>query len=799
MESQKTNFTRLGKLSDFEQIIKKLDFFQNLDQKEKEYVLTISLMALNKYKNDNQLIDYLRFSYYIILHYTVITWDFEPLFDFSINLWLYPIAYKILQSPYWDKLSLMDWVIDKILKNNFLSNTWYIQTLSQKNCSENLLESQEKENAYIAPTSYGKSEIIIDLLKENDWKIAIIVPTKSLLIQTYRNIREKNINKKIILHEWMYSDEDNFIAILTQERALRLIENHNISFDIIMIDEAHNILDDASRSILLTRLIKKNYKLNNNQKVYYFSPLINNVNNIKINNEIKDFQIKFDMKEPQLFQFYEDWIEKVYNRYLWEFFDTWIKSNSRIEYIKHEAWNKNFIFNISPKKIAWLAKELSDVLDVIDSETIEDLKNNLKAHVHEEFEILDMLDRGVIYLHGQMPDIIKEYLEMKFDEDKNLKFLVANMVILEWINLPIDRLFINSCYHQDAKKIVNLIGRVNRLKYIFQNDGEFDVKRLLPKITFLNENSKIENLRVWLFKDEVKNPILENYEQSNDSRKEERNRTIIENENFILREHSENIEKIKYDIINLDINWYYTSIDALSYHINELDKNPEMINFDNLLEEIYRVFFEKEVTNICNFEIRRLIEEKTRKYYSNYLKNIIKKSLNEKIKSHLAYFREKSNSTNDEEYLLYVWKTYWEVPWPNPTYWYNGDGTNVYIDLRWKSIKQLVSIAISKINLEENFISYDLTKFVEFLYKNNFITESTYNLFMYWTEDEKLIKLTKTWLSMSLIQKLDDANQINNLSFDNNGNLVWNKAFNNYINSLDDFDKFEITRYIFNS
>jgi hypothetical protein len=57
-----------------------------------------------------------------------------------------------------------------------------------------------------------------------------------------------------------------------------------------------------------------------------------------------------------------------------------------------------------------------------------------------------------------------------------------------------------------------------------------------------------------LFKDEVKNPILENYEQSNDSRKEERNRTIIENENFILREHSENIEKIKYDIINLDIN-----------------------------------------------------------------------------------------------------------------------------------------------------------------------------------------------------------------------------------------------------
>ncbi len=74
--------------------------------------------------------------------------------------------------------------------------------------------------------------------------------------------------------------------------------------------------------------------------------------------------------------------------------------------------------------------------------------------------------------------------------------------------------------------------------------------------------------------------------------------------------------------------------------------------------------------------------------------------------------------------------------------------------------------------MEENFISYDLTKFIEFLYKNNFIDNTTYNLFIYGTEDENLIKLTKTGLSMSLVQKLQDANQIQNLSFDNNGNLI---------------------------
>ena len=84
------------------------------------------------------------------------------------------------------------------------------------------------------------------------------------------------------------------------------------------------------------------------------------------------------------------------------------------------------------------------------------------------------------------------------------------------------------------------------------------------------------------------------------------------------------------------------------------------------------------------------------------------------------------------------------------------------------------------------------------MYKNNFIDNTTYNLFIYGTEDENLIKLTKTGLSMSLVQKLQDANQIQNLSFDNNGNLIWNELFYNYLNGLDDFEQFEINRYIFN-
>ncbi len=87
MENQKLNFTSLGKnLPGFESIIKKLDFCEKLTLEEREYILTISIIAFDKYKNNSKLLEYLRFSYYIILHYTVITLDYKPLLDFSINL-----------------------------------------------------------------------------------------------------------------------------------------------------------------------------------------------------------------------------------------------------------------------------------------------------------------------------------------------------------------------------------------------------------------------------------------------------------------------------------------------------------------------------------------------------------------------------------------------------------------------------------------------------------------------------------------------------------------------------------------
>jgi superfamily II DNA or RNA helicase len=95
-----------------------------------------------------------------------------------------------------------------------------------------------------------------------DKNICIIVPTKSLLAQTRKrlieNIRIRESQNKIVTHPDMLNDSSGkFIAVLTQERLLRLLQKHtDINFDILLIDEAHNLIENNNREILTIQNLK---------------------------------------------------------------------------------------------------------------------------------------------------------------------------------------------------------------------------------------------------------------------------------------------------------------------------------------------------------------------------------------------------------------------------------------------------------------------------------------------------------------------------------------------------------------
>ena len=125
-------------------------------------------------------------------------------------------------------------------------------------------------------------------------------------MQTYRAVRNAKFNVKILIHDEMYDGEETFIAVFTQERALRLLDKMvGVSFDTLYIDEAHRVLERDSRAILLLRLIKQNRIRNKDTKVIYLSPLITNTSNLKFEESQKIFEqkIKFNIKEPEYFEY----------------------------------------------------------------------------------------------------------------------------------------------------------------------------------------------------------------------------------------------------------------------------------------------------------------------------------------------------------------------------------------------------------------------------------------------------------------------------------------------------------------
>ena len=93
-------------------------------------------------------------------------------------------------------------------------NDEYIETYEQHRTRKNIISSKKKSIAFIAPTSSGKSSLIIQHIKSNERirKAVVLVPTKSLIAQSYMDLRKGIFDRKIISHEGMYNGETEFVC-----------------------------------------------------------------------------------------------------------------------------------------------------------------------------------------------------------------------------------------------------------------------------------------------------------------------------------------------------------------------------------------------------------------------------------------------------------------------------------------------------------------------------------------------------------------------------------------------------------
>ncbi|EPL4074712.1 DEAD/DEAH box helicase [Acinetobacter baumannii] len=813
------NLTSLKNVHEFNNIIEKMTLNQKISEEEVVYILACAIIFFKEYNNDKRKIQHLNFGYFILLKVALNNNYYEPLMDLSLNIGLYPIVRYIVENKLIDNLSIKDIILDANIEKFKKGNI--VETYKQKKYREELLNSRSSERSYIAPTSFGKSSFIVEMIKkEKDRKVAIIVPTKSLLLQTYKAMKYNFPKRKIIFHDEMYNNDGNFIAVLTQERLLRLLNKFkDLSFDNLIIDEAHNLLNKEQRSVLLIRAIRRNKFRYPEAKILYLSPLIENSENLKYdsNQNIFERKISFNFKEPDISEYKLNGNVYKYNRFLDEFYLS-EKNEDYLNYLLSKSKNKNFVFLVQPKKIENLAQLISErIEEVNDNRELFELSETISKNIHEDFYCVEYIKKGVIYLHGVLPDLIKEYLEHKFSKLSCIRYLVANRVILEGVNLPIDNLYILNTWGLNTKDLINLIGRVNRLNEIFNNKNG-SLRKLNPEIHFINNevfgqkngnmSNKIQWLRSGLFADEVKNPVLLNCIEStsqelNSSNNEyffDNSNLLIdrtkEKEDFLILNENDPEVRLRHVLYESGLDSEYEDFDlaysVLAYRIDKIQNNINWLNAD-IIDKIYLFFIKDLESKLTNKELSRLKNVKARKFYRMFIERLHTLHLKDHIKVMLKYFYSIREDIDDK--IFYVGRAYGEIEHPQEIYKTKKKySTKNYIDLSTKNHKELVNIALIKI--ESDFVSFSLNKFVNVLYELSLITQPEYNKFMYGNENRKFIEFVQLGLSSSLINFLIRENQIDNIFIDENGYLNYHNEFINFLHKQDDLVQFELSKFI---
>jgi superfamily II DNA or RNA helicase len=810
-----TSLTWLKKDLKFLKVIEKMMLGENLLDDESSYILACAILLIKSYEKDKRRTTHFELGYFIIVSYSTSCGDYSPLLDISTTFGFYPISKFIIDKGLDGNTSFSKYLLEQNLeKFNYNGIT---ETFEQQKYRNEILNNDLKESSYVAPTSFGKSSLFVEIIS---WikpkRVAIIVPTKSLLTQTYRNINKRFPEKKIIFHDEMYDGEEEFIAVFTQERALRLLKNPEVSFDMLIIDEAHNLFEKSFRSVLLTRVIRRNRKRNIEAKVYYFSPLITDSENLKFEEkqEIESYNINFNIKEPRLYEYREDGRSFIYSRFIDEFFEV-SKHRDHLDYILDNAKSNNFVYLVAPRKVEEFAKLLAENINENSQIELEKLSKIISKNVHEDFYAVDLVKKGIIYLHGKLPDLVKEYLEFKFRETTSLHFIVANKVILEGVNLPIDNLYILNTYGLGGKGLVNLIGRVNRLNEVFNIESQ-DLNKLLPSIHFINSEFSRKNssmstamrkLKSGVFKDEIRNPILlkfdfesiENTIANSTSVKtvqEAHDRKLHalklrKREDFLIFDSQQENNKIKAAFIEAGIDSAYSDselvIDEVSRRAN-IAKEEGGWNDLDVIEKVHTIFIDNLEHHILDLAFVRLKNPKARNFYRSFVRNTHVLNLKEHINETVRYFYTISDKASGKKF--YIGSSYGELTKDENSLHLS------YINLSTKSHKELVNLALVKIKMESDFVSYKLNEYVSFLKEINLIDENEYNLFIYGTSKKLNSDFTKLGLSGTLISKLERDGQLDNIQVNELGHVRVNKAFKGYLSRQDDLIQFEVNKYI---
>lgn len=455
---------------------------------------------------------------------------------------------------------------------------------------QGLLDQAATSIAVEMPTSGGKTllaefkmlQALNQFDSEKGW-VAYVAPTKALTSQITRRLR-KDFGEKIKVEqlsaaveidayedELLSSDERSFdILVATPEKMNLVIKNSTISrpLALIVMDEAHNI-EDKERGLrieLLLATVKTDCARAN---FLLLMPYVENAESLSrwLSNDLtsgKSISIGSTPWKPS------ERIVGIFERCKAEVRGDWhleyeslltmadtIAFNGRYRVSGNKHFGLTYSSVGKTDMTAAMAKELSQrgtclaigrttdqswsmarrllqemprLTDEFEGyENIELVKKYLADEMGSEFELIEMLDKGVGVHNAGLPDDVKALMEW-LAEEGCLKVLCATTTIAQGINFPVSSVVLQSIsmpskgYSKDMtpREFWNLVGRAGRIgqnslglvglacedtdkekltRFVSEKTGAL-VSRLVELINEIEESGELYDLERHIYKEE---------------------------------------------------------------------------------------------------------------------------------------------------------------------------------------------------------------------------------------------------------------------------------------------------------
>ncbi len=382
---------------------------------------------------------------------------------------------------------LLSYILSGIGKRN---NELYGEYLTPVQASIRAAIEQEKYVSISAPTSAGKSYSIRDYISKIEGDVVIIVPSRALIAEYIKSLREKfSSSKNVMISSFadiVFTNRKKLkrVFVLTPERARDIFPlKDKLNITLFFFDEAQ-VSEEKERGITfdaIVRRVKSNFE---NAKLVFAHPFV-------ANPEAQVIKHSLDAKQSYSHSYPHNTVGKAFvyghtngNDY---YFSPYVEKGYHIaESVKLDGAFERFAFNGDKSVLIYVSKaslydgsfkidfqkHISKFKKINDNRALDIIRKVaelLGANSNEhQSALVNLLKIGVVIHHGSVPLEVR-FLVEDFIREGFAKICFATSTLAQGINMPFDIVWLaNMRIQAEGEKeralaFKNLIGRSGRL------------------------------------------------------------------------------------------------------------------------------------------------------------------------------------------------------------------------------------------------------------------------------------------------------------------------------------------------